>query len=412
MQSALPPLAVSKKAIGARFTEAMQYGAELLLLGGASVIVLLASLAVNALNLNSAMCVRTFMQQVSESTLTVVALFSYPHFIWSYRFAYMQGKDFIFKHSLQLIYFPLLLLAVLLASIFLWTTPLSQLPLVGAIENGLKPLGIDLGFSAYAGAGKLLMACMFLLQFIMGGYHFAMQAFGVALTCAEERDYKLDPGQKAALRNSLLALWALNLLSGYSFLSIINHRSLGVKALHFPPVLQTITLVVFALSVFWVCFKVIRPHLIIDRRWPPLSSLVTYAAIVSWLQPFYQPMAFSAWLGPVAHGLQYMYFSGRVEWHNFDARAAKLAERSEALRILYLAILLAVIYVVGLLAFRILPIQMDHHQLVKNVTPNFFFMSTYILMSTHHYIVDTVLWRGGSRIKELSYCPQSEGVGG
>lgn len=404
MQSALPPITVPANIGVKRAMASLGYGAELLMLGGASILLMLLSLIVSTCQFNTLDIVRVGMQHLAESVITFVALFSYPHFIWSYRFAYMQGKDFILKHSWELIFFPLILLGSLAVCIASWSIPVTHLPLVAAIECVFKSWGVDLQWSKYTSSGHLLFAWMFLLQFLMGGYHFAMQSFGVSLTCAEEKGYKLDPAQKNCLRNSLYALWAVNLFSGYSFLSILNDRCLGYRPIHFPVQMQMVALVALAFS-FWLLYRrVLLPNRQRTGKWPPLTSMVTYAAIFTWFQPFYQPMAFSAWLAPVSHGLQYMYFSGRVEANNFDPRAAQLAKRAGLLRIFYLLLILVLIYCAGVFFFRFLPMQIDRRHFFADITPNFFFVATYVVLSTHHYLVDSVLWRVGSKVKELSYC--------
>lgn len=405
MQSTLPPLAVSQSPIGKRFLAALGYLVELLMLGGATLLLMALALVVQSCNLLTVDVVRSSLQHLADSTLLIVALFSYPHFIWSYRFAYGQGGAFIRQHSWELIGLPVLLLALLALCIVLWTIPVSALPLVMPLENWLRRYGIDPQWSQYKSSGHLLFAWMFLVQFIMGGYHFAMQSFGVALTCAQEKGYLFSRDEKLCLRNSLYALWAVNLLSGYSFLSIINSRCLGFRQVHFPQQWQWAALAVLAFTLVTLCTKVIFPHYRADGKLPPLSSAVTFASIFVWLQPFFQPMAFSAWLAPVAHGMQYIYFSGRVEAHNFDALAARLSRSSAIWRWLYLAVVAAFIYGLGFLFFRYLPLQIDRHHFFADIAPNFFFVGMYIVFSTHHYIIDTVLWRAGSRVKELSYCP-------
>lgn len=134
------------------------YGAELLMLGGASILMMLLSLIVNTCQFNTIDIVRVGMQHVAESVITFVALFSYPHFIWSYRFAYMQGKDFILKHSWELIFFPLLLLGSLAVCIASWSIPVTHLPLAAAIECVFKSWGVDLQWSRYTSSGHLLSA--------------------------------------------------------------------------------------------------------------------------------------------------------------------------------------------------------------------------------------------------------------
>ena len=88
MQSTLPPLAVSESPIGKRFLAALGYLGELLMLGGARLLLMALAFIIQNCHLLTLDIVRSAMQHLADSTLLIVALFSYPHFVWSYRFAY------------------------------------------------------------------------------------------------------------------------------------------------------------------------------------------------------------------------------------------------------------------------------------------------------------------------------------
>ncbi|MGL1311152.1 hypothetical protein ACSTKO_24260, partial [Vibrio parahaemolyticus] len=83
---------------------------EFLLIGGGSLILLavLGFLRNPLFVMNDG--ARALLQQSGTTTLTFIVLLSYPHFFFSYKFAYEQGWSFIKRHSLQLLWFPLFML--------------------------------------------------------------------------------------------------------------------------------------------------------------------------------------------------------------------------------------------------------------------------------------------------------------
>src|ERR1700737_267390 len=105
MDSALPrnsslPLSYSKARNSLRTTVAF------LMLGGASWVLLAVFLLLQIPQVLMQNDVRSLLQEVSSGTLVFVLLFSYPHFVFSYRFAYQQGRAFITRHSLELVAYP------------------------------------------------------------------------------------------------------------------------------------------------------------------------------------------------------------------------------------------------------------------------------------------------------------------
>jgi hypothetical protein len=237
----------------------------------------------------------------------------------------------------------------------------------------------------------------------MSGYHYGMQALGVALACGEKRGYKLQAAQKKYLRINLYALWLVNLLSGYTFLSFLDSHCFGYRPIQFPHEWQVLAAILFSLSVLLVLLKVVLPNFKQNRKLPPLSSSTSILSVWLWLQPFFQPYGFQAGVVPLAHGLQYLYFAARGEDAGFDAKISARVKDKQALRALWLVLLFALLVACGYFTYRYLPMQLDQGNLIKHLAPNFFLTAAYIFLNTHHYMIDSVVWRGDSRLR--SYIP-------
>lgn len=387
VHNATLPLEISRVATPLRNAVAF------LMLGGASLILMAVFFLVRQPQILMRDDVRMMLQELSGGTLLFVILLSYPHFVWSYRFAYQQGFAFIRRHSWQLIVYPLVVTALLTLCVVSWNYPVSNFPILRAIENTFQMGGITLNWSLYKGAGQLLFAGMLITQVIMSGHHYCMQAFGVALAGGEERGYKLTDRQKKILRINLYALWAMNLLSGFAFLAILNNRTFAYHSFQLPAPISMASYTFFAITFALVVFKVILPQ----KKLPPFQAAIPILSIWIWLQPFVQPYGYQFLVVPIAHGAQNLFFAYKVELNNFDQ--SRMLVKSVTGKVLSLVLLSAATMAIGYLSFHTIPVMLDKARLIADLTPNFFFLAAFILISTHHYILDSVVWRHDSRAR-------------
>jgi hypothetical protein len=372
---------------------------EFLCLGGASLLVMAFCFCLGNVAFVMRDDVRYFLAQCGAAALLFTVVLSYPHTMWSYRFAYQQGGAFISRHSWELVGYPLLVIMLLLASALSWGLPITTLSAITSVERCFASIGVALNWSHYDSVGEFLLASLLVLQVIMAGYHYGMQALGVAIACGEKHGYRLQAGQKKYLRFNIYALWLVNLLSGYTFLTLFDHRGFDYHPILVPRQLQSFAAIIFAISIFLVFLKVILPIFKLNRKLPPLSSGVSVLSLWLWLQPFCQPFGFQVGVVPLAHGLQYLYFAGRAEAGGFDGKAANAApDGKQALR---LVIVFALLVAFGFVTYRYLPFLLDGTGMVKHLAPNFFILAAYIFLNTHHYMIDSVVWRGDSRLRPI-----------
>jgi len=368
-----------------------------LMLGGASLILLVVCSCLSIPSVILQDNVRMLLQQAIAITFVFVLLFSYPHFIWSYRFAYQQGLAFILSHGWQLIVYPMVLVALLVLCAGSWNLPLTAVPPLLGVDKAFQQIGVNMYWSKYDGCGQLLFATMLIAQTILSGHHYCMQAFGVALACGEKSGYRLEIKQKKILLLNLYALWMMNMFSGYTFFSKLNTGSFAYHPTKFPQALCWASYAAFAGSLIAVFVAVIVPALRQQKKFPPLLAVVPIVSIWAWLQPFSQPFGFQATIAPIAHGAQYLHFAYKVEANGFDSRSGK----SLRLRAIHLVGFAVVTVLLGYLCFRYIPGILDNAKLLGNVAPNFFLLAAFIFISIHHYIVDSVVWKHDSKARKL-----------
>jgi hypothetical protein len=380
-----------------------------LMLGGGSLIafVVLAVLQSPALVMNDS--VRMIMQQSTYWTLAFVLVLSYPHFVMSYKFAYTQGFRFIWQNAWALILFPAMMLGLLALSATTWNSPLekSWLPLLS--ENlGKVGVPVDLNLEHYSYTGQAVFSVLLILQAVMSGYHFCMQSFGITLLCAEKQGYRFSKLHKSLLRANVYALWFVNLTSGLTAFTAFNTQSFAYYPYHVPPVLFTVSCALFFLSA--VSLAMYTYVFASSKSRLPLNATLVILALWVWLQPFCQPFGYQAWVVPMAHGVQYMYVAIHVESNNlhhahrdksssdstFFSRFLSHARNRHLL--LFAFALLAVF--VGYWLFVGVPVSLDHSMLFRGACPNFFFLSAFMFLTTHHYMVDTILWKKGSKLRD------------
>jgi hypothetical protein len=252
-------------------------------------------------------------------------------------------------------------------------------------------------WSQYAGCGQLLFAILLIVQTIWSGHHYCMQAFGVALACGEKCSFRLEKRQKQILLLNLYALWIMNMLSGYTFFSMLNTGSFAYHPTRFPQPLCWASYAVFGTSLIAVVVSVVVPALRQQKKFPPLLAVVPILSIWAWLQPFSQPFGFQASIAPIAHGAQYLHFAYKVESNGFDSGLGK----SFRLRAIHFVGFTVATVLLGYLGFLYVPRILDSAKMIGNAAPNFFLLAAFVFISMHHYIVDSVVWKHDSRARKL-----------
>jgi len=380
---------------------ALGYGVQRLvafsMLGGASIVLMGFCALLSLPQFISNDSVRMLIQWSSVSAILFISIFSYPHFIWSYWLAYQQGPAFIMRHKFSLVVMPIALASIFGAILFSWNTPIPALPLLVTMDRCIKAVGCDFGWTSYPALGPLLLATVLLVQTVAAGHHYCMQSYGIGIVNGEQRGFKLSRSQKQILKLNLYALWAMSILSGYSFFALLNNGSFVYHVPKFPVCLFPFACAVFLVTFAWLFCSIYVPFFKHSKPCPPLMAALPFVALYVWLQPFCQPFGFQAWIVPMAHGAQYEYFAGRVELSGQMRNSARVFSAKIAMRLL---LLFSVLAVIGYCGFITLPQLLTSTHMAGTAVPNFFFIAAFIFLTLQHYIVDGVVWGQDSRARQ------------
>jgi hypothetical protein len=372
-----------------------------LMLGGASIIMmaLLAFLRMPQILMFDS--TRIFLQWLTSTLFVFILIFSYPHFIWSYRCAYQQGFGFIGRHILPLVVAPVVLLSLICVCVGSWNEPVTTLPWVPHIDNTLHSFGFDLHWSLYRGCGQLLLANLFIFQTIMAVQHYCMQAYGVAIQGSLDVGFSITKQQKMIVRLNLYALAAMNLFSGYTFFAFFNTSNFVYHPVQFPQFFGVIAIFFFVATGALLIFKIVVPVYKQTSKLPPMVASLPIISVWLWLQPFSQPFGYQAWVVPLAHGAQYLFFALRIENARLDTNKRTNWLKFSGVRTLFIAGMALMLIAIGFLSFNYLPVLFDQKHFIPGLNGNFFLLAAFIFISLHHYFVDAVLWKPDSQTRML-----------
>ena len=298
----------------------------------------------------------SFVQGVA--TLTAVDLLvNQPHLLASYRLAYGRGQEFILRHWLHTLLVPAALLLT-----FVWAFWL-------LVQPNTTP---EAGSAVLAGAVNLM--------FLLSGWHYTKQVFGVTMVYARYDGYELLRWQRELIRYSLLILWIYSYASGPGGPNRAGLYSMQWNKL-LPVWLAPLSGGVLACLVLAVLGGVIAGNW--RKRRPSLNLFTPYLSIFLWYVPWLRPYAFYQ-LAPVFHGLQYLPFVYRVERY-----------RSPQLRRQVAWMGLVTLMAIGWMLMHTVPAALDGWASGNLRMISFFVVCAGIFCNVHHIFLDNALWRMG-----------------
>lgn len=330
--------------------------ADTLLLGGASLLILpLLAWIDHDGNIALALIGLSF---------TLANVINHPHFAHSYLIFYRQcfnafhGKN-VLTGNMPLRYLWAGFLApLLLALFFTWT--------IGN-QNWLA-----LGYAANA-------------MFLLVGWHYAKQGYGMLMVDAALKFSFFKPWQKRLLLVNAYTCWALGWVQANTLLRTDNYFGVGYYTFTAPAWVKTTLITLAALTVSAVVIVLYMHAKKFKRnRWPVAGTVGYLASLYPWLV-FTNP--FLAYFIPAFHSLQYLAVTSKFE---ANLRASQPSKARLSLRLLLVAVSCIGL---GYLGFFILPTVLDGELtgLEKNISIGTF--TCWIFINTHHYFIDNVIWR-------------------
>jgi len=359
--TAAMPMPAPAAATAARSTALTTPWLDFLLAGGLSLIVMAG--------------IQLWLPLQGESTSAAVApvstlfwwlafLVNWPHFLITYQILYWNNRDQVLKRPR-----------------FIWAGIVAPALMIAALI-AIAVLRIPQGF------GYLLN-----LMFLLVGWHFVKQSYGVAVVLSAKAGWYLKPMERRIARTAMYALWVLSFASsnvgtnGWYYHTIF-YTSVGLPGWTLPAAYVAVAVTGAALV-----GMVIRKARV-EGHTPPLNAMVAILAIYVWFIPMaVHPIFF--YMIAFFHALQYLLFAVTLTVNRAKAHRAEGRSRSWT----PLAVYLLSTIVLGAIFSTLLPWGLDYafagYDAELFGTEFWVFAFTWFI-NLHHYLIDNRIWLSDS----------------
>lgn len=254
------------------------------------------------------------------------------------------------------------------------------------------------GILALAFHSAQTLGWMIQLMFLLVGWHYVKQGFGVLTVLSARRGVRVTARERTAILFHCFAGWAYAWANPATPAGEFEEKGVVYRALAHPRWLELVTGGAFAISTLALVWVLIASRRSEGRMLPiaPLSGLL----ITIWAWTVYSSIdPLIRYVIPALHSIQYLYFVWLMRRN--EARAAEgppTFGRPVAVRLGFLAVSAVALawllfhgapgYLDGILVAR--PIRGAEPDALGE-TP--FFAAFFVIVNIHHYFMDHVIWR-------------------
>jgi hypothetical protein len=254
-----------------------------------------------------------------------------------------------------------------------------------------------LAWAAYALVARSAqtLGLMIQLMFLLVGWHYVKQGFGVLTVLSARRGTALSGRERRVVLFHCYAAWAFAWANPATAAGEFEEKGVVYRALAHPRWLEVLAGGVLAVSVVGLIF-VLGAAWRRERKTLPLGPFVAFLATV-WIWSIYSALdPVVRYVIPALHSVQYLYFVWLLRRNEHAASAGPFSPpptaRLAALGLAALALGFALFHgVPGLLDATLVP------RAIRGVTsdlgPAPFAAAFFVVVNIHHYFMDTVLWR-------------------
>ena len=287
-------------------------GMDFWLLGGASVLVWAAMIAAENYR-QSSWAVDHHFANLAAISATLALVCNYPHFMASYKLAYLRGWTFISRFWFQLVLVPILLAAALWYGYRLYQSPAEGHELLASANAALNAIGLETNIGKAPTFGIEIMGLLINFMFFTVGWHYSKQTYGCMMVYAAYDGYRLSSAQRRLLKFSVFMIWGTsycfaNLESTAREFQEIPYASLGLPAFCY-----YICVAGFALGMLGVASLVVMRNFLRAGQRPSANFLVPYVAFALWWFPPLVQWDYFFLVVPFFHSLQYLGFVYKIE---------------------------------------------------------------------------------------------------
>jgi len=318
-----------------------------------------------------------------------------PHFAVTYLLFYKDARRRALSHELRLAY---------------------------RARYWMAGLVVPFGLAAWAAVALAsrsaqTLGWMIQLMFLLVGWHYVKQGFGVLMVLSARRQARWSLSERRIILAHCFAAWAYAWANPAVPAGEFEEKGVVYRALAHPRWLELIALALLAVStvaLFWALASKVRR----DRQPLPLAPLAAFLVSV-WSWTIYSSAdPLLRYFIPALHSIQYLYFV-RLSKGN-EAKAAEgppFFGRPASVRLGALALSALGL---GWLLFHGVPSILDpllvprgHRGPLDALGATPVFATFFVVVSIHHYFMDAVIWRRdhpGARylIEPVTPSPASE----
>jgi hypothetical protein len=233
------------------------------------------------------------------------------------------------------------------------------------------------------------------LMFLLVGWHYVKQGFGVVTVLSARRGTSYDARERRALLGHAFAGWAYAWSSPFDPGRLVEEKGVIYSTLAHPTWLEPATRGIFFLSA-------VPLAVVLLRKWRrqgslPIAPVLGFLASI-WLWTVYSGIdPLFMYLIPALHSLQYLYFVWLMKRN--QARESEGPPSFGRPVAVVVGGLFAGAVLLGVALFHLLPSLLDGALIDARVarhtplgaTP--YFAALFTFVNLHHYFMDAVLWR-------------------
>jgi hypothetical protein len=244
------------------------------------------------------------------------------------------------------------------------------------------------------------VGAMIELMFMLVGWHYVKQGFGVMMVLSARRGVTFLPRERMAILAHCFAGWAYAWASPAAAPREVEERGLVYMAIAHPAWLDKVTGLVFvATTVAMVVLLALKWRR--DRRLPIATPLVALLASV-WAWSIYSGIdPLIRYMIPALHSVQYIYMVGLLKGNEARDREARDHDKkpfSDMSAKVRLGLLAASALGLGWVLFHGFPDVLDGALVARKdrgtslgATP--YLAAVNAVVNIHHYFMDYVIWR-------------------
>ncbi|HEY8040328.1 MAG TPA: hypothetical protein VIF15_11070 [Polyangiaceae bacterium] len=248
---------------------------------------------------------------------------------------------------------------------------------------------------ALAARSAYALGLLIQLMFLLVGWHYVKQGFGVMTVLAARRGVRFLPRERLAVLAHCYAGWAYAWASPYDPGREVEEKGVVYTTIAHPHGLEQVTHGVFLATALWLLVVLVRRW----RREGRLPLVAPLAALLSsiWAWSIYSsvdPLVIYAI--PALHSIQYLYVVWLLKRNEAREREGPpWFERAASVRVGLLAVSALAL---GWVLFHGAPAALDDFLVPRRArftslgaTP--YFAALFAVVNIHHYFMDWVIWR-------------------